>query len=119
MNNLMGEDGVSEHFAFARLVDSLPISQYDVTKQILGTNQPSNQVSPPLAAHGSSLSVRSGTRRKEKGKREEQAYVAGAGNNGGRGSRARGRGDGGQQEAGTSNRVDHRRCFLCHHLGDM
>jgi len=127
MANMMQKGGgamVNDQFVFARLIDSLPNPEYEVTKQTLSVVQPLTRdiLVQQLSTRFNLLTEEW---RKEGGKRSggEQAYFTsdGAGKGrqagGGRGSKSNGRGS--KKKAGTDDRVDHRRCFRCNHRGHM
>lgn len=129
LNKLMGmatmmEQGggasVNEQFVFSRLIDSLPLPEYEVTKQTLAVFNPLTRdiLVAQLSTRFNALSEQW---RKEgkKGSGGEQAYVVDTGN--GNGTVRKSKGGRGSKDNGRSkdNRVDHRRCFRCNHRGHM
>lgn len=125
LNKLMGmatmmEQGggasVNEQFVFSRLIDSLPLPEYEVTKQTLAVFNPLTR-DVLVAQLSTRFNALSEQWRKEgkKGSGGEQAYVVDTGtvrkSKGGRSGKANGH--------SKDNRVDHRRCYRCNHRGHM
>lgn len=117
MNSRMEADGVSEQFVSNRIIDALPVPQYEVTKQILESAKPLTKefLVNQLSTRFTTLS-RQWEAEKEKRKGGEQVYIVGVSNGGGRkrqigggrGSKGHGRGNGSQKGDDAGNRVDHR-----------
>lgn len=88
MANQMSSGGpaVGEQFAFSRLIDSLPSTAYEVTKQILGATKPLTRdvLISQLSTRYSALTTQ-WEAEGEKRKGGEQAYFAGDGNGGAEG----------------------------------
>ncbi|CAB1098185.1 unnamed protein product [Ectocarpus sp. CCAP 1310/34] len=125
MANMMRQGGgatVNDQFVFARLIDSLPNPEYEITKQTLSVVQPlTRDILVQQLSTRFNLLTEEWRKEGEKGSGGEQAYIAGDGTGkgrqagGGRGSKSNGRGS--KKKAGTDDRVDHRRCFRCNHRG--
>eukprot|EP00752_Nemacystus_decipiens_P017377 g15572.t1 len=123
MATMMAQGGgasVNEQFVFARLIDSLPVPEYEVTKQTLSVFNPLTR--DVLVAQLSTRFNALSEQWKKEGKRGsggEQAYIADTGN--GNGTVRKSKGGRGSKDNGRSkdNRVDHRRCYRCNHRGHV
>lgn len=131
IRDLLGDNQgpvIDDQFLYQRLIASLPLPEYEVTKQTLAACRPLTR-DDVVSQLSTRFSILDKQRKEKREKGMQQAYIGSVSNGGGHGKQAiRGRGGQGRDRGGQGRGRDqkgehhHKRCYRCrwpgHHSED-